>query len=472
MQTRRGFLKNSLVSFGTIGMGSKLLAYKPSRLTANRPKLENRKFSSKAVEEVIVEAGDRIKDPAIKRLFINCFPNTIDTTVDWNGSYDKPDTFVITGDIDAMWLRDSTAQVWPYIPFIKKDEKLKAMISGLINRQINCVHIDPYANSFNKNASGSPWKTDHTKMKSEIHERKWEIDSLCYVIRLCYGFWKESSEIKLFDQKWYEAMKLIVKTFKEQQRKDSKGPYSFMRTTRISTDTVAGRGWGNPVKANGLICSIFRPSDDSTIYPYLIPSNFFAVASLRQLSEMLINIFDDEDFSAEALELADEVEKAIYNFAVKKHPEFGKILAYEIDGFGNQLFMDDANIPSLLSLPYLSCLDVDSEIYQNTRRFLLSENNPYYYKGKVASGIGSPHTGVETIWHMSLIMQAMTSGSDDEINQLLNFIKRSHGNRWFMHESFNKNNGDDFTRHWFAWANTLFGELILKILKEKPHLLS
>ena len=472
MTTRREFVRNSIVGFGGLSVGSSLLAYRPSSLSYNRPNKNRRKFRSSAIDKVIESAQNSIKDKDLSKLFTNCYPNTIDTTVDWNGSYTRPDTFVITCDIDAMWLRDSTAQVWPYIPYINNDEKLKAMIAGLINRQIKCVHIDPYANSFNKKATGGPWNSDHTDMKPEIHERKWEIDSLCYVIRLSYGYWQESKDDSLFGTKWYEAMKLIVKTFKEQQRIENKGPYSFMRTTPIATDTVPGRGWGNPAKPNGLICSMFRPSDDSTIFPYLIPSNFFAVASLRQLSEMLSAIFKDDAFAEDALELAASVEEAINKYATKDHPEFGTILAYEVDGFGNQLFMDDANIPSLLSLPYLSCIDSSSEIYQNTRRFVLSSNNPYYFEGKAAKGVGSPHTGVDTIWHMSLIMQAMTSTDSNEIKELLETIKETHGGKWFMHESFDKDNASQFSRHWFAWANTLFGELILKVLKDHPDLLS
>ena len=469
MTTRRDFVKNSIVSIGGLSMGPKLLSYSPSDIEDDRP--SKRKFSSEIIDSVVRLSQKNILDRDLARLFSNCFPNTLDTTVDWNGSFSNPDTFVITGDIDAMWLRDSTAQVWPYLPYINLDSKLKAMIRGLINRQVFCVNIDPYANSFNKDASGSPWSSDLTEMKPEIHERKWEIDSLCYVIRLSHGFWKESNSVEAFDSNWLAAMRLIVKTFKEQQRYTGKGSYRFMRKTPIATDTVPGRGWGNPAKPNGLICSMFRPSDDATIYPYLIPSNLFAVASLRQLSEILTKVFKDEDFAAEALDLADEVERAVYKHATREHPEFGQILAYEVDGYGNQLFMDDANVPSLLSLPYLSSIERDSDIYLNTRRFVLSDSNPYFYSGKAAQGIGSPHTGVDTIWHMSLIMQAMTSHDREEIKGILQTIKDTHGGKWFMHESFDKDNANKFSRHWFAWANTLFGELILKLQKKDPELI-
>ena len=235
-----------------------------------------RKFRSDAVEALITEVNQKIGNKEIAWLFNNCFPNTLDTTVDYSLIGGKPDTFVITGDIDAMWLRDSTAHVTPYLPLCKKDKKLQQMIEGVIRRQNKCIIIDPYANAFYKDDSKvSEWKkTDHTDMKPGVHERKWEIDSLCYPIRLAYHFWKETGDTAPFDEHWKEAMTLVVKTFREQQRVDGRGPYSFTRETSFATDSVPLGGFGYPGKPNGLICSMFRPSDDATIFPYLIPSNF------------------------------------------------------------------------------------------------------------------------------------------------------------------------------------------------------
>jgi len=239
-----------------------------------RPKPENRKFVSEAVEKLILKIKKVIYDDELSLLFENCFPNTLDTTVNFGIINGKPDTFIITGDINAMWLRDSTAQVWPYLSLINEDEKLKELFKGIIHRQTKCILIDPYANAFNEGPTGSAWDKDITEMKPELHERKWEIDSLCYPIRLAYKYWQVTGDSSCFDEQWLNATALILKTFKEQQRKKDKGLYSFNRVTSWNTDTVPGNGYGNPVKPIGLIVSIFRPSDDSTIFPFLIHPTF------------------------------------------------------------------------------------------------------------------------------------------------------------------------------------------------------
>ena len=430
-----------------------------------------RKFSDALVEKTIERIKAKCADKEIAWLFENCFPNTLDTTVSHSQKDGVFDTFVITGDIHAMWLRDSTAQVWPYLEISKDSKPLQDLILGVINRQAACIIIDPYANAFNEKPEKSEWYSDHTAMKPELHERKWEIDSLCYHIRLSYHFWKKIGRKEQFTSEWLKSAKLIVDTFIEQQRLTSKGPYRFGRTTSWSTDTVPGNGYGNNTKPNGMIHSIFRPSDDATQYPFLIPSNLFAVKSLEQIAEISQVIYQDNAFAQKCNNLAKQVQKAIQQFGIVKHPDFGSIYAMEVDGFGNALFQDDANVPNLLSLPYLGLLKTTDPIYINTRRFVLSSKNPYYFKGKAAEGIGSPHTLVNQIWPMSLIMRAMTSQSDSEILQQLKFLKNTHANTGFMHESFDKDDSAKFTRKWFAWANTLFGELILKVEKERPHLL-
>jgi uncharacterized protein len=438
---------------------------------SRRPNPENRKFVSGSVERIIKEIKECVADEEIAELFENCFPNTLDTTVYFKIKNGKPDTFVITGDIHAMWLRDSTAQVWPYVSLSNEDEKLKEMLKGVIIRQTKCILIDPYANAFNDGPAGSEWGKDLTEMKPELHERKWEIDSLCYPVRLAYGFWKVTGDSSCFDIEWQKAAGLILKIFQEQQRKSGKGSYTFGRITAWSTDTVPGNGYGNPITPIGLIASIFRPSDDATIYPFHVPSNFFAVVSLKQLAEIYQEIINDSEFAKVCLSLAFEIEKALQEYATADHLHFGKIYAYEVDGFGNKLFMDDANVPSLLSLPYLGCCSVDDAVYKNTRKYLFSKNNPYFFKGKAAEGIGTPHTLIDRIWTISITMQALTANDDEEIIRCLQYLKATHAETGFMHESFNKDDATDFTRKWFAWANSLFGELILKLYNEKPQIL-
>jgi hypothetical protein len=264
----------------------------------------------------------------------------------------------------------------------------------------------------------------------------------------------------------------VVDTFVEQQRKDGPGPYRFQRVTGWQTDTVAGGGYGNPMRPVGLIVSIFRPSDDATIFPFLVPSNHFAVVSLRQLADMAGPLGLGADFAARCLALAAEVEEALASYAVVEHPALGQVWAYEVDGYGNRLHMDDANVPSLLSLPYLGACAEDDPLYLRTRGFVLSRYDPYYFRGTAASGVGGPHAGMDRIWHLGLIMQALTSTSDTEISGLLETLKRTDAGTGFMHESFHKDDPTDFTRTWFAWANTLFGELVLTVLGERPHLVT
>ncbi len=445
--------------------------FNKSNFISQRPVRKDRKFISDTVERTIEEVKSKIVDKELAWIFQNCFPNTLDTTVKYSENNGKPDTFVITGDINAMWLRDSTAQVWPYLSLINEEEKLKKLIAGVINRQTKCVLIDPYANAFNFSNEGSEWESDLTDMKPELHERKWEIDSLCYVVRLSYGYWKETNDTSPFDDYWIKAMNLIYQTFIEQQRKNNSGTYKFQRITAVSTDTLPLSGYGNPTKPNGMINSAFRPSDDACIYNYLVPANLFAVKSLQQLSEMFNEIFNNKDSADKFSKLAEEVKAATYEYAVCNHLDYGKIFAYEIDGFGNKLFMDDSNVPSLLALPYLDCVESDDPIYCNTRKFLFSEDNPYFFKGKFAEGIGGPHVGLNMIWHMSIILKALSSTNDDEILECLTILKNTHAGTGFMHETFHKDDPNNFTRAWFAWANTLFGELILTLYKNKPNLL-
>jgi len=384
----------------------------------------------------------------------------------------RPDTYVITGDIDAMWLRDSSAQVYPYLSLMKEDPALQQLVAGVISRQTRCVLLDPYANAFYKDATKiSEWKSDATDMKPGVHERKWEVDSLCYTLRLAHGYWKNCGDTTPFDARWRDGVLLILKTFREQQRKNGKGPYHFRRRTETQTDTLPGRGYGNPAKPVGLIFSMFRPSDDATVFPFLVPSNFFAVVSLRQAAEMLEQISHDGESAAQCTALADEVEKALREYAVVNPLGFGNIYGYEVDAFGNFYCIDDGNIPNLLSLPYLGAVKPDDEIYLTTRRFVLSASNPYYCHGKAAEGEGGPHAGIGRIWPLGLIVQALTSSDDAEIARILATLQRTHAGKGFMHESFNQDDPNDFTRPWFAWANTIFGELILKIFHERPHLL-
>ncbi|MFN8286628.1 MAG: glycoside hydrolase family 125 protein [Chitinophagales bacterium] len=441
-----------------------------------RPPLAQRKFTSKAIEAVIEEIKQNVSDKELAALFENCFPNTLDTTVDFTVKDGIPDTYVITGDIDAMWLRDSSAQVNPYLPYCKEDEQLSLLIEGLIRRHTRCIMLDPYANAFYKDESKiSQWKHDKTEMKPGVHERKYELDSLCYPIRLAHGYWKATGNTKPFTAEWLQAMQLAVATMRQQQRKNDKGPYRFQRIGGAKTDTLINDGYGAEIKPTGMICSAFRNSDDACTYLFNIPENLFAVVALRYLAEMVAAMHSAEaEFIKECLALADEVEKAVQQHGVIEHGKFNRMYVYECDGIGNSLLMDDAGIPSLISIPYLGYGSTHDELYLNSRAFALSPANPYFYKSEMFNGTGSPHLAwkhAEMIWPLGLIMRGLTAGHDDEIKQCLKMLKDCHAGTGFMHEGFNKNNAADFTRAWFAWANTLFGELILDIYHKNRSLL-
>jgi len=469
---RRHFLQGlTLLSGGALLPPAALLASAPG-FPVVRPTEAKRRFRSRSVEAAIREFQQKVHNPELGWLFENCFPSTLDTTVTHTTREGRPDTYVITGDIDAMWLRDSSAQVWPYLQFIRKDAALRQLVAGVINRQTRCILKDPYANAFyGDDTRVGEWKSDLTAMQPGVHERKWEIDSLCYPIRLAYHYWKTTGDTAPFDAAWQQAIKAVLHTFRAQQRKASLGPYKFQRETATATDTQPMNGYGYPVRPVGLICSAFRPSDDATLYSFLVPSNFFAVTSLRQASEMLTQLLKDSATALEINTLADEVEAALRQYAVVDHPKHGKLYAYEVDGFGSQVLMDDANVPSLLALPYLGAVPATDPIYQNTRRFLLSENNPFFFKGRAAEGIGGPHVGQDMIWPIAITMRGLTSLSDDEIRACVHSLRATHAGTGYMHESFHKDDATRFTRAWFAWANTLFGEFLWKVYREKPRLL-
>ena len=472
--TRRAFLGGAASMAAAAAVSRQLFAQiKPTDLH-QRPSPADRRFTSPAVEAAIVSVGARIADPELRLMFGNCLPNTLDTTVSPGSYQGHPDTFVVTGDIDAMWLRDSSAQVWPYLQFVREDPKLASLIGGVIRRQSRCILIDPYANAFLRSTSDKPlsWAVhDETDMLPGVGERKWEVDSLCYTIRLAHGYWKATGNTAALDSEWREAAHRIVNTFRQQQRKGNRGPYHFQRSSPVPTDTVPLGGYGNPARPVGLIYSMFRPSDDSCIYPLFIPANHFAIVSLRQLAEMA-GVVHDAALANEATALANEVESALAKYGHTRNTSGDTLWAYEVDGYGNTLQMDDANAPGLLSLPYLGCCAIDDPVYQRTRAWVLSPDNPYFFRGTAGAGVGGPHQGLNYIWPMSILFCAFTSTSDQEIRTCLRTLRDTTAGTHFIHETFEKDNAADFTRAWFAWANTLFGELILHLAATRPAILS
>src|SRR5580658_1216566 len=476
--TRRAWLQGAAAlafTSHTWADNAPLATAKALELPHARPAVGARHFTSQAVENAILEVQKQIPDRPLATIFENCFPNTLDTTV-FPGTHDgKPDTYIVTGDIDAMWLRDSSAQVMAYIALAKQDHRLRELLEGVIRRQARLILIDAYANAFMRDTAAPPLKwavNDKTQHFPGVGERKWEVDSLCYPIRLAYGYWLQTGDIGPFDAQWKEAAWTIVRTFRTQQRKQGRGPYSFQRASATPTDTLALDGFGNPAIPVGMIFSMFRPSDDACTYPLFVPANLFAVVSLRQLATLASQVLKDPGLSQEAQALAAEVEIAVQRYGKTQHAQYGEIWAYEVDGYGNILMMDDANAPGLLSLPYLGCCSIDDPIYRRSRQFVQSDANPYFFRGTAAEGVGGPHIGLNMIWPMSIIMRALTSTDDAEIRQCLRSLRNTTAGTGFMHESFQKDDPNKFTRAWFAWANTLFGELTMRLASERPHVFS
>jgi meiotically up-regulated gene 157 (Mug157) protein len=477
MTSRRNLLKWMALAPAMATLGGNAFAFTAKSgktFISHRPPLAKRKFTSPAVEQLIARTKSRIGDPELAWMFENCFPNTLDTTVEVGTLHGKPDTFVVTGDIDAMWMRDSSAQVWPYVQLAKHDPALQRLFRGLIHRHTLCISIDPYANAFMPDPqakSNLDWaQHDITDMRPGVAERKWEIDSLCYPVRLAHGYWQATGDRAPFDDDWHASMRKVLATFKEQQRKQGNGPYQFQRTSPNPTETQFLHGYGNPTKPVGMIHAMFRPSDDACLYPFNIPGNLFAVTTLHRMAEMLRALRSDNDAATECEALADEIQHAVETYGVIRG-EQGDCWAYEVDGYGNQLFMDDANVPSLLALPYLESCKRDDARYQRTRAAVWSSRNPYFFEGKAASGIGGPHEGLRMIWPMSIMMRALTSVDESEIRQCVGWLKSTHAGTGFMHESFDQDDPSNFTRVWFAWANTLFGELIVQLAEHHPAVL-
>lgn len=409
-----------------------------------------------------LEAYYRVHYEALAPLVSQCFLNTMETTVRQleDGSY-----FVITGDIPAMWLRDSAAQVRPYVKYAKEDGKLQEILEGIIAKQAELVCIDPYANAFNESANGAGHKDD-TILNDHVWERKYEVDSLCAPLYLGYLYWKTTGIDRIFTKGYYDMIETIADTFAVEQDHE-KSAYFFRRRDTIEMDTLSNDGRGSAVKVTGMTWSGFRPSDDSCKFGYLIPSNMMAVKAMEHAEEICRECYKEEALAARCRTLSEAIREGIEKYGVVNHPKYGKLYAYETDGLGNYNLMDDANSPSLLAMPYLGYCGREEELYKNTRRFILSTDNPYYYEGTVARGMGSPHTYKGYVWHIGIVMQALTSGSREEIMECLDMLAKTHAGTGYMHESFDASEPEKYTRPWFAWANTLFAELLDQLAEEK-----
>ncbi|OQO69520.1 metal-independent alpha-mannosidase [Enterococcus villorum] len=417
------------------------------------------KSVQKFMDEIKEKCGEEHADWATN--FSAAFANTLLTTVKRH-----PDgtTFLLTGDIPAMLLRDSTAQVRPYLVIAKEDEDLAAMISGLVKKQFDYINIDPYANAFNEEANGAGHQSDHTEMNDWIWERKYEIDSLCYPVQLAYLLYKNTGRTDQFNASFIEGIKKVLHVFKtEQDHRQS--PYTFERETTRKEDTLVNDGRGTEIAPTGMTWSGFRPSDDACQFGYLVPSNMFAVVVLGYIEEIFTNLLAEEESAKEIIEAAAtlkaEIQKGIEVHAFTKNKNNEQIYAYEVGGLGNASIMDDSNVPNLISAPYLGYCSSTDEQYLVTRKTLLSKENPYFYEGKYAKGIGSSHTPENYIWPIALAMEGMTTESKEEKKRILDLLVATDAGTHLMHEGFDVDDPTNYTREWFSWANMMFCELVM-----------
>ncbi|KYK61989.1 DUF1237 domain protein [Drechmeria coniospora] len=479
----------------------------PLALPFQRPDPRCRTFKSDEIERVIKEMTSRMKNPDLARLFENTFPSTTDTTVKFHtkghdtgtvpatssrflwdeGAWQGPQSFIITGDIVAEWLRDSTNQLRPYQALAKKDPAIFDLLLGAINTQSEYVIESPYCNAFQpppiSNLSGTSNGQDdvvHPMYEpSSVFECKYELDSLAHFLALANDFYEHTGSTTFLNDRWFLALAGLVEVLEQQSRptfdpesgRQSRNHYTFQRWTNTGTETLNLQGIGNPLNGGtGLVRSAFRPSDDATILGFFIPANAMMSVELHRTSKLLKAV--GKESSSEALQKwSEKLRAGIMEHGVVKHKKYGDVFAYEVDGYGSSILMDDANYPSLLALPVMGFCDVTDAIYQNTRRMILDRTgNPYYLQGQEFRGIGGPHIGLRNAWPMSLLIQAQTSDDDNEIKECLEFVLNS-SRLGLIHESVDINYPRQYTRSWFAWANGVFAFTILDLAKRKPHLI-
>lgn len=417
-----------------------------------------------SVEQFMNKISEEAKDhPQWVAVFRDRFLDTLQNTVKVG---EDGTTFVLTGDIPAMWLRDSTAQLRPYLFLVNESSEIKALIKGLIERHFQMIYLDPYANAFNETDNNAGHQTDHTDMQPIIWERKYEIDSLCYPVQLSYLYYKETKDTSHFNETFVKGIDAILTVWETEQHHET-SPYNFERETWREEDTLTHDGRGTPVGYTGMTWSGFRPSDDRCEYHYLVPSNMFAVVVLGYLEEIFSEVLPDSDRLERVRHLKETIDAGIKKHGIVQNSKGEDIYAYEVDGLGHYKIMDDANIPNLLSAPYLGYCTEDDPIYVNTRATILSDENPYYYSGTEASGIGSSHTPVDYIWHMALAMEGLTSQDQAEKKRVLNLMVKTDGGTGVMHEGFHKDDSTQYTREWFSWPNMLLVELMLGYLGYK-----
>jgi len=394
--------------------------------------------------DVVVAAAREFTDPnpALVAMMRSALLNTgtqIAATADGTA-------YVRTGDIPAEWLRDSSVQVEATYLGFAHDAQVQALIKAVVQRQAKYLLIDPYANAFREDYS--------------IWERKFELDSLCYPVLLAWKYYKVTGDATIFTPQVRHAFMRVLDTMEIEQDHTARSKYVFKSKTEQS-----GR---NPVARTGMIWTGFRPSDDLSTYNYLIPAEMMAVQALGAMAEAA-DVLHDTSMGRRARKLQGEVHEGIQKHGIVTAPDGKRMYAYEVDGLGHALLMDDANIPNLLSAPYFGYVGLDDPVYQATRSFVLSPANPYYYSGSVAAGLGSPHTPKGMVWPLGLLADGFTTNDPARQQAVLRMLLASDPGDHRLHESFDPSNPKILTREDFGWPNAFFTEYMNKLRGAPDH---
>ena len=390
---------------------------------------------------VPVRAGDGLTlSPSLNAKLDVLYRSAYDETIQRHALPQRDGTtYVSTGDIEAEWLRDASATVRPYIGLSQHDPEVQRTLRGVVARQAKYILLDPYANAFSSNY--------------RVVEHKFEVDSLLYPIWFAYDYYKQTGDRSIFTPEVRRAFERVLSTMRDEQRHAQRSHYRHPQ--------LADNGRGSPVKYTGMVWTAFRPSDDPARYHYNIPVNMFASVVMKDLTTIARDVWHDGKMASNAWGLSVEIQRGIEQYGTLELAPFGRLYAYEVDRRGHANVMDDANIPSLLSIPYFGYLPKTNSLYLATRRFALSDRNPYFFRGKYAQGIGSPHTPHGYVWPLALCVQALTATDDREIDQLFGWIAVSDVGDHRLHESFNSEWPESYTREDFAWPNALYAELVL-----------
>ncbi|WP_346052103.1 glycoside hydrolase family 125 protein [Amycolatopsis dongchuanensis] len=416
-----------------------------------------------AVNEAIGAAAARVRAVAGVRIGQMVEAALLRTLRDTVTIGEDGTAFVITGDIPAMWLRDSTTQLTPYLRFLGECPPLAGLVTAVVRRQFACLAHDPYANAFNDGPTGAHYEPGDLCDDPHVWEQKYEVDSLAYPVTLAHRLWRATGSAEAFDTRAHRVLRTIVAQLRLEQRHDE-SPYRFERPGAIPTETLARGGRGTPVAVTGMTWSGFRPSDDACTYGYNIPANLFAAQALLAIAEIADEVYRDPVLARDARALSGELVDG-----VKAHGIVDGTYAYEVDGLGGVLRMDDANTPSLLSLPLLAPDVLDADVWRATRAFVLSDRNPYYFRGRVASGIGSPHTKPGRVWPIALAVEGLT-GTPADRHRLLHLLADTDAGTGRLHESFDASDPSSFSRPWFSWADAMFCELALTVADDAEGL--